>query len=230
MENRARILYAEDDEVLAYLTVDQLKQNQFEVVHCRTGTECLQEFKGKVFDLCILDIMLPGLDGFELVSKFRDSDKEIPILFLSAKTLKDDRVKGLRLGADDFLVKPFSMEELLLKIDVFLRRSSKSNSAVIYQVGSFIFDHEEGVLSNTGQRHTLTRRESQLLKYFIDHKEQVLRREMILKALWGDDDYFMGRSLDVFVSRLRKVLKDEPRIKITNIHGVGFKYSLVSST
>lgn len=224
-----KILYAEDDETLAFLTKDNLEQHGYEVVHCTHGDLCLEAFKTGHFDLCILDIMLPKLDGFELASAIRNADTDIPILFLSAKTLKEDRLKGLRLGADDYLVKPFSIEELLLKITIFLKRSHKNGvtpEKTIYVVGNYSFDSKNYFVYNASERITLTQRESELLKLFLDNKNEVLKREHILKALWGEDDYFMGRSLDVFISRLRKIFANQNNIAIENLHGIGFKFRI----
>jgi len=220
-----RILYAEDDETLAFLIKDNLEQHGYEVVHCADGNSCFEHFTEQDFDLCILDIMMPKRDGFELAADIRNIDSNIPIIFLSAKTLKEDRIKGLKLGADDYLVKPFSIEELVLKIEVFLKRSQKSANAAKseYKVGRFRFDDLNYALISDGEKISLTQRESELLKFFLDNKNQVLKREQILKALWGDDDYFMGRSLDVFISRLRKILSDE-NVMIENLHGIGFRF------
>lgn len=221
-----KILYAEDDETLAFLTADNLRQNGFEVVHCASGNDCMKAFRRQGFDICVLDIMLPGMDGFELTTEIRKADPDIPILFLSAKTLKEDRIKGLKLGADDYLVKPFSIEELVLKIGIFMNRSRKNiPDKVMYQLGAFTFTPDEFLLNKGKTRITLTEKEASLLKYFLDNENKVLKREHILKALWGSDDYFMGRSLDVFISRLRKILSDEKNISIQNLHGIGFKYS-----
>jgi DNA-binding response OmpR family regulator len=222
-----KILYAEDDATLAYLTKDNLEQNQYEVSHCSDGLSCLELFKSKKFDLCIFDIMLPKMDGFELTTEIRKLNSDIPVFFLSSKILKEDRIKGLKLGADDYLVKPFSIEELLLKIEIFLTRSKKNvvPDKGIYRVGDFYFDVSNYLLYNENQKITLTQREANLLKLFLDNKNKVLKREEILKKLWGNDDYFLGRSLDVFISRLRKILSTESQIKIENLHGIGFRYS-----
>jgi DNA-binding response OmpR family regulator len=223
-----KILYAEDDDTLAYLTKDNLEQNTYEVSHFTDGLSCLEAFKEGAFDVCVFDIMLPQLDGFVLAAEVRKLDSDIPIIFLSAKTLKEDRIKGLRLGADDYLVKPFSIEELLLKIEIFLKRSSKKNvlQEKIHMIGSYSFDAMNYTLKKGPKEIVLTKRESDLLKLFIENANVVLKREEILKALWGDDDYFMGRSLDVFISRLRKILSDEKTICIENVHGVGFRFSI----
>lgn len=221
-----KILYAEDDEMLAFLTKDNLEQSKYQVTHCSDGNSCLQSFKKENFDICILDIMMPKMDGFELATEIRKINTDVPIIFLSAKTLKEDRIKGLRLGADDYLVKPFSIEELLLKIEIFLMRSQKKIpiEKSLYVVGKYQFDSKNYKVFNDSEKINLTQRESELLKFFLDNQNVVLKREAILKSLWGDDDYFMGRSLDVFISRLRKILSNEKGISIENLHGIGFKF------
>ncbi|MBN8641366.1 MAG: response regulator transcription factor [Flavobacteriales bacterium] len=223
-----KILYAEDDETLAFLTKDNLEQH-YDVTHCTDGEMCLESFKKEGFDLCIFDIMMPKMDGFDLAEKVRQINSEVPIIFLSAKTLKEDRIKGLRLGADDYLVKPFSIEELLLKIEIFLKRSQKKTTTaekVIYTVGKYQFDCKNYLVFTETEKISLTQREAELLKLFLDNKNVVMKREEILKSLWGNDDYFMGRSLDVFISRLRKILANEKGIAIENLHGIGFKFSV----
>jgi DNA-binding response OmpR family regulator len=224
---KQKILYAEDDDTLAFLTKDNLEQNGYQVSHFMDGKSCLEGFKKSNFDICILDIMMPKMDGFDLAAAIRKENANVPIIFLSAKTLKEDKLKGLRLGADDYLVKPFSIEELLLKIEIFLKRSKINlpNETKIYQVGKFSFDTTSYSLIAVKETVILTQRESELLKYFIDNKNEVLKRERILKSLWGDDDYFMGRSLDVFISRLRKILANEAGISIENLHGIGFRFN-----
>jgi len=222
--DKKRILYVEDDETLAFLTADNLEQH-FEVVHKNNGKEAFDLFCKESFDLCVLDIMLPDMDGFEIASEIRKRNQEIPIIFLSAKTMKEDRIKGLKLGADDYLIKPYSIEELILKIEIFLNRSQKSVERMIktYQFGSFEFEPENYQLKSKEGGITLTEREAALLQLFLDNPNTVLKREKILTALWGTDDYFMGRSLDVFISRLRKIIKEETNVRIENIPRVGFK-------
>lgn len=222
--SRKKILYVEDDNTLAFLTSDNLEQ-YYEVVHFANGKDAFEAFKKEEFNLCILDVMLPEMDGFELAAAIRERNLAVPIIFLSAKTLKEDRIKGLKLGADDYLIKPYSIEELILKIEVFLQRSHKvtptKNTACT--IGSFTFDPENYVIIKGDEKISLTERESALLKLFIDNKNTILKREKILTALWGTDDYFMGRSMDVFISRLRKIFKDDETIRIENIPRIGFK-------
>lgn len=221
---KKRILYVEDDSTLAFLTADNLEQH-YDVVHFTTGKAAYEAFKKEAFDLCILDVMLPEMDGFELAAAIRERNVEVPIIFLSAKTLKEDRIKGLRLGADDYLVKPYSIEELILKIEVFLHRSQKQPQVkdTTCAVGSFTFDPDNYAIIKDGKTITLTEREAALLKLFIANKNTILKREKILTDIWGNDDYFLGRSMDVFISRLRKIFKDDESIRIENIPRIGFK-------
>ncbi len=222
-----KILYAEDDETLAFLIKDNLEL-YYEVTHCNDGEMAYELFKTNSYDICILDIMMPKKDGFELAEAIRKQNANIPIIFLSAKTLKEDRIKGLRLGADDYLVKPFSIEELLLKIEIFLKRSQKQTPIdnKTYTIGKYQFDHKNFLVFNDNEKISLTQREAELLKLFLDNKNIVMKREEILKSLWGSDDYFLGRSLDVFISRLRKILANEKGIAIENLHGIGFKFTV----
>lgn len=222
---KSKILYAEDDKTIAFLIEDSL-ESYYEINCYSDGRSALDAFNSQTFDICLLDIMMPGLNGFEVAQEIRSKNSEIPIIFISAKALKEDRIKGLKIGADDYLVKPFSIEELILKIEVFLKRTKKTDTSPLkYKVGKYDFDPMNYILKDKESSITLTQRESELLLYFIRHKNTVVKRQDILKAIWGDDDYFMGRSLDVFISRLRKVLIDEQDILIENLHGIGFRFS-----
>ena len=222
---KAKLLYAEDDEVLGFITKDNLELNNFQVYHCTDGKQALQLVEEEAFDLCILDIMLPEIDGFEIAETIRKTDKAIPIIFLSAKSMKEDRIKGLKIGADDYLTKPFSIEELILKIEVFLKRSNINHQTdqSQFKIGNYEFDYSNYELKTEGFEKTLTQREADLLKFLLDRKNVIIKRSEILEAIWGEDDYFLGRSLDVFISRLRKSLNKDPNLKIENIHGVGFR-------
>jgi len=225
--NKAKILYVEDDETLGFVTKDNLQREGYEVVHCSSGNEALAAIKSDHFDLAILDVMLPQIDGFTLAEEIRTRNREIPLLFLTAKILKEDRLKGFALGADDYVTKPFSIEELIYKVQVFLKRRNLSSDQAKsnYQVGQFTFDYNNLALSLASEHRTLTQREADLLKYLLDNRNNVVKRGAILKTIWGEDDYFLGRSLDVFISRLRKYLKLDESIQIQNVHGVGFKLS-----
>jgi DNA-binding response OmpR family regulator len=222
---KSKILYAEDDQTIAFLIQDSL-EDHYEISHYPDGRSAMEAFNNQSFDICLLDIMMPEINGFDLAQHIRNRDSEIPIIFISAKALKEDRIKGLRIGADDYLVKPFSIEELILKIEVFLKRTRKINSSPqYYKVGKYDFDQKNYTLRDQEITINLTQRESELLLYFIRNKNVVIKREDILKAIWGDDDYFMGRSLDVFISRLRKVLANDTNLFIENLHGIGFRFS-----
>ncbi|MDP9958217.1 response regulator transcription factor [Chryseobacterium lathyri] len=222
---KSKILYAEDDKTIAFLIQDSL-ESYYDINCYSDGRSALDAFNSQSFDICLLDIMMPEINGFEVAQEIRNKNSEIPIIFISAKALKEDRIKGLKIGADDYLVKPFSIEELILKIEVFLKRTKKTDALQLkYKVGKYDFDPKNYTLQDMENSITLTQRESELLLYFIRHKNMVVKRQDILKAIWGDDDYFMGRSLDVFISRLRKVLTDEQNILIENLHGIGFRFS-----
>lgn len=233
---KAHLLYVEDDESLSFVTRDNLELQGYQVTYCEDGKKALEIFEPGKFDLCILDVMLPEIDGFTIAEEIRKNDVQTPIIFLTAKSLKEDRIHGLRLGADDYITKPFSIEELILKVEVFLRRTQglvKVDQPVEnkshYQLGKYNFDHSELHLSCTDYEKSLTQKEADLLKFFVDNKNEVLKRSHILETLWGEDDYFMGRSLDVFISRLRKYLKQDEMLKIENIHGVGFRFKYVET-
>jgi len=224
-EKKAHIMYVEDDEVLGFVTRDNLEINGYQVSHFLDGKTASKSFSGSVFDLCIVDVMLPEMDGFTLAEQIRKKNQEIPILFLTAKSLKEDRIKGLQIGADDYITKPFSIEELILKIEVFLKRKhiQQRKPQTIMSVGKYEFDHPNLKLTIEGEEKNLTQKEGDLLQLLIEHKGNILKRNTILERLWGENDYFHGRSMDVFISRLRKYLKADEQIKIENVHGVGFR-------
>lgn len=222
----AKILYVEDDPNLGFVTKDSLEDEGFEMFHFTDGKEAWKMFKKEKFDLCLLDVMLPELDGFSLAEKIRDQNPQIPIIFLSARAMKEDRIHGLKIGGDDYITKPFNLEELVLKIKVFLKRNKIEDININndqFQCGSFEFSYNQLTLKHDEEVQKLTHREAEVLKYFLERKNQVVRREDILVAIWGRDDYFLGRSLDVFLTRLRKMLAADPEVKIENIHGVGFR-------
>jgi DNA-binding response OmpR family regulator len=231
MENkRASILFVEDDVNLSFVTKDNLEKNGYKVTHCADGISAMETFESGKFDICVFDVMLPKLDGFTLARQIRLKNKQVPILFLTAKSLKEDKIEGLSLGADDYITKPFNIEELILKIEIFLRRSKVLNTSGkdenTFYIGRYFFDFEGLTLTCGENKSRLTAKEAELLRFFCRNRNKVLKREEILNTLWGDDDYFIGRSLDVFISRLRKYLKEDPAIKIENVHGVGFQLSV----
>ncbi len=219
------ILYVEDDETLAFVTIDNLEQHGYQVTHFTSGATVLEQINRLDFDLVILDVMLPEVDGFTIGQAIRRHHPEVPILYLTARSLKEDRLRGFELGADDYITKPFSIEELLFRINVFLKRSRITNShnQSHIVIGQFTFDHLNLTLERDLHRKILTQKEADLLKYLVQQQNQICKRSDILEKIWGEDDYFMGRSLDVFISRLRKYLAADDSIQLENIHGVGFK-------
>jgi len=220
----AHILYVEDDESLAYITKYNLEKSGYQVTHCSDGQQAWETYTHTFFDLCILDVMLPGMSGFELAEHIRRVNPDVPILFLTVKSLLEDKITGLKLGADDYMTKPFSYLELELKVKIFLRRPVlKKEGSTSIQIHSFTFDSDNLTLCRAEETFRLTLKEAELLKFLLERKNNVVKRDEILLAVWGNDDYFMGRSLDVFISRLRKYLQAEEQVKIENIHGVGFK-------
>ena len=226
--DKARILYVEDDESLAFITKDHLEIQGYDVHHCSDGEEAQHALSNGSYDLCIFDVMLPKLDGFALCEYVRKTDPHIPIIMLTAKSLKEDKISGLKTGADDYITKPFSIEELILKMEVFLRRNritdQKSQNESL--IGKYSFDYKNLSLSYNGNTKTLTQKEADLLKVLLDNKNNVLKRSDILLKVWGEDDYFLGRSLDVFISRLRKYISQDDNLAIENIHGVGFRLKI----
>lgn len=219
------ILYVEDDETIAYLTKDNLTLRGYNVEHAGDGETAYKLFQQRKFHLCIIDIMLPVMDGWTLATKIRKIDSVVPILFLSAKSLVEDKIKGLSIGGDDYITKPFSIDELVLRIEVFLKRSNIQSSLpeTTIKMGNITIDFKNQCINLSDRKIELTQRENELLRFLIGQANRVVKREEILKEVWGDNDYFLGRSLDVFISRLRKILAPEPSIQIQNIHGVGFR-------
>ncbi len=225
---KATILLVEDDANLGFVVQDALKRKGYAVHLCRDGKEGLKYFNEHRYDLCVLDVMLPQKDGFSLAQDIRLTNAQVPIIFLTAKSQTDDRIAGFKAGGDDYLTKPFSHEELLLRIEAILRRTQDGDTPTpardVFEIGSFTFDHRNLSLKHPDGDRKLTRKEADVLRLLCMHRDQVLPRELVLNMIWGDDTYFLGRSLDVFISRLRKYLRPEPRIHINNVHGVGFRF------
>ena len=225
MEIRKHILLVEDDESMGFLLQDSLVNYNYNVTHMSDGKSALFEFSRQKFDLCILDVMMPAMDGFTLASEIRNSDKDIPIIFLTAKALKEDRIKGFKLGADDYVTKPFSVEELALRIKAILKRGKLIPSTnKLIPFSNYTLDLNNLMLDSGVEKIQLTQKEADILALFVRNPNALLKREFILKTIWKDDSYFVGRSLDVFISKLRKYLKEDPSIKIVNIHGTGYKF------
>ena len=234
---KAKLFYVEDDEALRFVTQDNLEIAGYDVIGIADGNEALRQLEpGIGFDLAILDVMLPGVDGFAIAEAIRQRDAQVPILFLSAKSLKEDRLHGLRIGADDYLTKPFNIEELVLKVEVFLRRRHfVERPPEELRVGNFVIDvanlemrditadDRPDATEEDRERRRLTQRELELLVLFARNPNRVLKRSDILVQIWGSDDYFLGRSMDVFISRLRKYMRADERISLENVHGVGFR-------
>ena len=231
MNTKANILYVEDDSSLSFVIKDNLEENGYTVVHCTDGESAWQQFMKHTFDLCLLDVMLPKKDGFALATQIRKKNALIPIIMLTAKNMDEDKIHGFKTGVDDYITKPFNMQELLLRMEVFLKRTKIDANAFPSEVtiGSIVFHYEELELQTLEGIIQLTQKEADLLKYFCLHVNQTLKREDILLSVWGKDDYFLGRSMDVFITKLRKHLKADPSIEIQTIHGKGFKF-LVKAT
>ena len=227
MEGRKyRILLCEDDTNLGMVLKNYLELNDYEVVLERDGRLGLAAFQREKFDICLLDVMMPHMDGFTLAEEIRDIDPEIPLFFLSAKTMKEDIIQGYKLGTDDYITKPFDSEVLLLKIKAILKRNEELNREsenMQFDLGSYHFNPRLRELSHNGIMQTLSPKENELLKMLAEHKNDLLTRERALKKIWGSDTYFNGRSMDVYIAKLRKYLKDDTNIEIVNIHGNGFR-------
>jgi DNA-binding response OmpR family regulator len=230
MPEKKRILLVEDDPSLGYVIKDNLYVKGYDVTLCVDGVQGEAVFNSAVFNLCIVDVMLPGKDGFSLARSIRKGNSNVPILFLTAKSMTEDKLAGFQAGADDYITKPFSLEELLCRIEVFLKRGSVlvSGEEKVFTIGHYHFDISRLLLQYGNVEKLLTQKEAEVLKLLYQHRERVLKREEILRSVWGDDDYFMGRSLDVFISKLRKYLKEDPSIQIVNYHGVGFRLEVHS--
>jgi DNA-binding response OmpR family regulator len=225
---KMRILLVEDDLNLGLVIADHLKTQDYEVISAEDGAEGLVKFNEEQFNLCILDVMLPVLDGFSLAKDIRKINEDVPILFLTAKSMTEDKIKGFESGGDDYLTKPFSIQEFELRVKALLRRSKSElvEEEKTYAIGAYRYDVENQLLNINETQKTLTKKEAQILKILFKHKNQVISREIILKGVWGQDDYFVGRSLDVFITKLRKYFAEDERIVISNLHGVGFKFEV----
>ncbi len=225
MQSKAKVLLAEDDTSLAFVIKDNLEEEGYDVTWCADGEAALQQFQKNGFDICLLDVMMPVKDGFTVAKKIRQKSDMVPILFLTAKSLEQDKLEGFKTGADDYITKPFSIKELLMRMDVFLRRTKKmhSDETAEFKIGKLRFLYNSLKLYNDEEEFSLTQREADLLKFFCEHNNKVLKREEILLNVWGKDDYFLGRSMDVFITRLRKHFKADPDIILETIHGIGFR-------
>ena len=225
MEDKVKVLLCEDDENLGMLLREFLQAKGFNADLCADGEKGYKEFLKNRYDLCVLDVMMPKKDGFTLAQEIRNVNAEIPIIFLTAKNLKEDILEGFKIGADDYITKPFSMEELVFRIGAILRRvkGKKNKEITLYKIGRYTFDTQKQVLISKDKTQKLTTKESELLALLCSHVNDILERNFALKTIWIDDNYFNARSMDVYITKLRKLLKDDPNIEIINIHGKGYK-------
>lgn len=220
-----KILLVEDNDTLGYILKEYLELNDYQVVRAENGNLAWEAFLANSFDLCLVDIMLPEKDGFWLAEKIKTQNPAMPLVFLTAKSLKIDKLKGFKLGADDYILKPVDEEELLARLQAVLKRSKNQFSkpqTLVFQMGKYQFDAEKQTLTSSKQIQNLTQKESKILKLLLENENQVLNRAETLKKLWGNNDYFTRRSMDVYISKLRRYLADDERISITTIHNKGF--------
>ncbi|OXA67333.1 DNA-binding response regulator [Flavobacterium aquidurense] len=227
---KQHILLAEDDFDYASILKQYLEFSGFTVTWAKDGKEALKNFSDTKPDICVLDVMMPHMDGFTLAENIIDNYPETPFIFLTAKSLKEDKIKGLRLGADDYVVKPFEVEELILRIQNILKRSQKPvvgipQEALVFSIGTYIFDRDNYTLTHEEITHRITEKDAQLIQFLYANKNKLVKREDILKEIWGNDDFFSGRSMDVFISRLRKYFSKDPNISIPSIRGLGFQFN-----
>ncbi|MBN2519872.1 MAG: response regulator transcription factor [Bacteroidales bacterium] len=226
IDNKTSLLIVEDDTSMGFLLVDFFQSNGFSVVLCKDGLSGWERFQSDNIDFCLLDIMLPGMDGYTLAEKIRTINQSVPIIFLTARTMKIDKIKGFNLGIDDYVTKPFDEDELLCRINAVLNRVTKKqltkNEDIIYNINLYRFDHLNQLLICDQETRRLTKKESDVLKMLCDKKNQIVTRDQLLTEIWGDNNYFNGRSLDVFITKLRKYLSHDTHISIENIPKVGF--------
>jgi DNA-binding response OmpR family regulator len=227
MDTKSLVLIAEDDLQLSFIIKDNLEEEGFEVINCPDGEVAWEQFQKRQPDICLLDVNLPSRDGFSLARRIRGRSDVVPILFLTAKSMEEDKLKGFSSGADDYITKPFSMKELLSRMQVFLRRNRMLKPAGMkeYKIGKLLFHPEELRLLKGEEEIMLTQKETHLLEYFCQQPNRILKREEILMHVWGKNDYFLGRSMDVFITKLRKILKKEPSVQIETIHQAGYRFN-----
>jgi DNA-binding response OmpR family regulator len=231
MEQKHRIMLCEDEESLGVLVREYLQAKGYDAELFLDGEAGYRAFTGSTYDLCLLDVMMPRMDGFTLAKEIRMINPDVPIIFLTAKNLKEDILEGFKLGADDYLTKPFSMDELVYRIEAILRRAGgKTNKPQKnYQLGSYQFDTQRQTLTRGETQVRLTTKECELLTMLCMHAGDILQREVALKSIWVEDNYFNARSMDVYITKLRKLLKDDDRIQINNVHGKGYRLILPPS-
>jgi len=224
-DTKAKILLVEDHDTLSFVIKEALQKTGYEVVHCSDSESGWLQFMKHNFDLCLLDVVLPKKNGMYLAGQIRAVNETVPILMLTSKNLDDDKIAGFKSGADDYITKPFNLQELLLRVQVFLKRTKKKDEGPTnFKIGNLSFDYKNLTLIGEGIEHQLTQREADLLKYLYQNNNRVLKREEILLHVWGKEDYFLGRSMDVFITKVRKYLRDQPGVELQTVHGVGFKF------
>ncbi|MEO6404502.1 MAG: response regulator transcription factor [Ferruginibacter sp.] len=225
---KANILLAEDDHALSFVIKDSLEEAGYAVTSCGDGDEAYTQFQKKSFDLCLLDVNMPLKDGFALAKKIRQLSDLVPIIFITAKSHQEDKIKGFETGADDYVTKPFSMQELTMRIEVFLKRTRKllADNKEEFQLGNIRFNYSELKIYAKDEVVGLTQKEADLLKFFAQHPGKILKRDEVLLNVWGKDDYFLGRSMDVFITKLRKHLRADETINLETLHGVGFRLNI----
>ena len=225
MDDNIKIMLCEDDENLGMLLREYLQAKGFSAELYPDGEAGYRAFMKQKYDICILDVMMPKKDGFTLAQEIRQANADVPIIFLTAKQLKEDILEGFKIGADDYITKPFSMEELVFRVEAILRRvrGKKNKESSVYRVGNFTFDTQKQLLTIGDKQTKLTTKENELLALLCSHANEILQRDFALKTIWIDDNYFNARSMDVYITKLRKHLKDDPQIEIINIHGKGYK-------
>jgi DNA-binding response OmpR family regulator len=233
MNGKVKILLVEDDTNLGFVVQESLKKQGYDVKLCLNGVDGLKAFNEDLYHLVILDVMMPKKDGFTLAEDIRKTNTSVPLLFLTAKAEMDDKIKGLKVGGDDYITKPFHTEEFLLRVKSLLKRSTPQNESdevTEHSIGIYKFMPNEFKIVNSDHSiKKLTKKEAKILHLLVQHKNKVLPRDIVLNAVWGQDDYFVGRSLDVFISKLRKYLSDDPAVSINNVHGVGFKLAVTNN-
>jgi DNA-binding response OmpR family regulator len=225
-----KVLLAEDDADFASVLKQYLELYQYEITWAENGEEALLLFQSQQFDICVFDVMMPKMDGFTLAEKIIQINPEIPFVFLTARKLKEDKIIGLKLGADDYIVKPFEADELVLRLNNILKRSKQKSlltEAEEIKIGLYLFNTKRLILKLNHQTQQLTEKEAALIQYFYNHKNQLLKREQILKAIWGNDDFFSGRSMDVYISKIRKYFKEDSTITIESIRNIGLEFKII---
>ncbi|HMU98695.1 MAG TPA: response regulator transcription factor [Chitinophagales bacterium] len=231
MKNNIKILLVEDDVNLGFIVKDNLEEKGYTVTHCTNGLDAEREIYNQIFNIYVFDVMLPKKDGFTLATELREKGDTTPIIFLTAKEMQEDKIKGLSIGADDYMTKPFNFEELVLRIDAILRRTLQSDfTSKIHTIGQFEFDVDNLTLVINQETRNLTKKEAALLEQLILNVNLPVKRETLLNKIWKDNSYFAGRSMDVYITKLRKYLSDDPNVEIQNMHGVGFKLVIKSTT